>query len=121
MQRKTDATGKSMPAPLLRYGLLGGACFSLNLLLMWTLVAVAVLNLFSHHYSRELVFGNSGRRYSKSLIRYSRVMAASFALNLAAMAIATQWLEVPYLLASALIAGLFFLGNFVAHRDWTFR
>jgi putative flippase GtrA len=120
--------------PLLRHAALGSAFFLGNLALMWMLVALAslhvltatvicffVLNALSHHLSRRFVFNHSGRRYRHSLGRYLAVMAISLALNLAGMAMATQWLQIPYLLASSMIAILFFLANFIAHRDWTFR
>lgn len=119
---------------LLRQGLVGLACFCLNLLLMWYLVAIArihvlaataicffVLNAVGHHLSRILVFVAPRPGYKKSLLRFMLVMAASLTLNLAAMALATQWLGLPYLLASTAIAALFFVGNYIAHRDWTFR
>ena len=125
---RTDKT------PMLRQGVVGMVCFVLNLALMWSLVEILglhvlpataicffALNAIGHHLSRLVVFRHSERTYGHSLTRFSLVMALSFALNLSAMALTTQWLEMPYLLASTLIAALFFVGNFVAHRDWTFR
>lgn len=121
-------------APLLRQGVVGIVCFVLNLALMWSLVEILglhvllatafcffSLNAIGHHLSRTVVFRHSVSTYGHSLTRFNLVMAVSFALNLSAMALTTQWLEIPYLLASALIAALFFIGNFVAHRNWTFR
>ena len=119
---------------LLRQGVVGMVCFVLNLALMWSLVEILglhvllaaaicffALNAIGHHLSRIVVFRHSSSAYGHSLVRFNLVMAVGFALNLSAMALTTQWLGIPYLLASALIAALFFIGNFVAHRDWTFR
>ena len=119
---------------LIRQGIVGAACFSLNVALMWSLVALAALpiliataicfflvNAVGHHMSRIFVFKSGESAYSTSLLRYVLVMAASFILNLSAMATATQWLDVHYLAASAMIAAAFFIGNFLAHREWTFR
>lgn len=131
-------------APLLRHAVLGGGCLGLNLLLMWGLVELlgadvlvataacfVVLNVFSHHVSRAWVFGldaavtDASRRevqpYHRSLLRYLAGMGVSLGLNLALMAVAVRHFGMPYLFASILIAAVFFIGNFVLHRDWTFR
>lgn len=118
----------------MRHGAVGGLCFVLNLLLMWSLVSVAgldvlvataicffVTNAVGHHLSRTLVFRHGKYPYETSLMRFTATMAISLALNLSAMAAATRWLGIHYLAASALIAALFFIGNYVAHREWTFR
>ncbi len=130
--------------PLLRHAVLGGGCLALNLLLMWGLVELAgadvlvataacfvILNVFSHHLSRAWVFGldadasgdgrEGGQSYRRSLFRYLAGMGLSLGLNLALMMLAVQHFGQPYLLASILIAAFFFVGNFILHRDWTFR
>lgn len=127
------ATGHS-PSRVARQALVGVFCFGLNLVLMWALVAVAqlpvlaataicffALNAVGHHLSRRHVFPDAGNPYHHSFARFLAVMATSLALNLAAMAIATKWLDLHYLLASTCIAALFFFANYLAHRHWTFR
>lgn len=123
-----------MDRRLTHQALVGLICFSLNLALMWWLVAYQqlhvlvatvicffALNALGHTLSRRFVFFTSNRTYGSSLLRHTIVVGTSLALNVAAMAFAIEVLGVPYLLASACIAATFFLGNFVAHRDWTFR
>ena len=101
---------------------------------MWSLVALAgldvliatticffLLNGIGHHLSRIFVFRHANTPYEVSLARYIIVMGISFMLNLIAMFAASQWFGIPYLAASALIAAVFFIGNFVVNRDWTFR
>lgn len=117
-----------------RQALVGLLCLCLNLLLMWWLVARAglsvlaasticffALNALAHGLARRLVFAGGHRPYHQSLLRYLLVMAGSLALNLGAMAVATQWLGLHYLLASIAIAAMFFVGNYSAHYLWTFR
>jgi putative flippase GtrA len=120
--------------PLFRQALIGVVCLCLNLLLMWWLVARArmpvlgattvsffVLNVLAHHLLRSLVFASAHKPYPKSLLRFLLVMAGSLAFNLGAMVIATEWLGMHYLLGSIAIAGIFFVGNYSAHYNWTFR
>lgn len=119
---------------LFRQGVVGMACFIINILLMWWLVASVgtgvlqataicfiTVNALGHHLSRALVFPGAGNAYSQSFVRFMLVMGLSLLTNLAAMALAVNWLGMPYLLASAAIAALFFIGNFVLHLNWTFR
>lgn len=126
-------------AALLRHGVLGGTCFTLSLLLSWLLVdglgvgvlsATAIgfvlMNGVSHHISRLWVFqvrraGEQAPTYRRSLFRYLLVMGATLALNLLFMAVAVHVFGLHYLLASALLAALFFGVNFLLHRDWSFR
>lgn len=119
---------------LLRQGIVGLFCLSLNLLLMWwligflevnlliaTTICFFVLNSVGHHLSRTLVFANAKNKYKESLVRFFGVMAISLGLNLTSMYILVNRFGVPYLLASTFIAVFFFGANFVMHYFWTFR
>lgn len=119
---------------MFRQSIVGLTCFFFNLLLMWYLVGIAhfhilwasticffVLNAIGHHLSRKFVFADSSNRYTQSFFRFVLVMVISLMLNLGAMSLATSWLGLPYLLASAAIAAIFFFANFTMHNRWTFR
>lgn len=119
---------------VVRQGLIGALCFSLNLMLMWALVAIfklhilvastlcfATLNALGHHLSRTFVFTDADNRYRHSFIRFFSVMGASLALNLAFMTIGIKLFGLHYLLTSAGIAMIFFMANYLVHRNWTFR
>ena len=121
-------------SPLIKHGFVGGGCFILNLLIMWILVQFAnisvlfataicfiVVNAIGHHLSRHFIFYDTANQYQKTLLRFFLTMSLSFVLNITAMAIAVYLFKLHYLIASACIAALFFIGNFIIHRDWTFR
>ncbi|MCW7538974.1 GtrA family protein [Aquabacterium sp. A7-Y] len=117
-----------------RYGLVGGSCLALNLLMMWlfvehagmpvlgaTIICFILINPIGHHLSRLLAFKEARRTYAASLTRFLVVSGLSLMANVGLMGFAVFWLGLPYLLASVCVAALFFLLNFLTHRKWTFR
>jgi putative flippase GtrA len=120
-------------AKLRRQAIVGMICFCFNLVLMWYLVdaiglsplkATAIsfftLNSLGHHLARKIVFNHSRNEYKKSYARFMFAMAFSLSLNLMFMTIATKWLDMNYILASAMTAFILFLVNYSMHRSWTF-
>ena len=69
--------------------------------------------------SRRWVFA-SDARHVVALPKFLAVAATGFAGNVAGMALALDWLELPYLLAQILVTGILFFWHYGANRLWTF-
>lgn len=93
----------------------------LGLSVLWaTVVCFFSINAIGHHFSRQWTFKARSPKYLRSFIRFFVVMTISLGLNIGLMYFLVIYIGWPYLFASAIIALFFFIGNFVAHRDWTY-
>lgn len=116
---------------LVRYGVVGlasnGIGYLLYLLLTWfgmeyrvavtVLFAVGVVQTF--FFNKRWSFGHTGTPAS-ALLRYWAVYVAAYFLNIAALTVLVEYVDVPHQIAQAIlvfvIAGLIF----VALRFWVF-
>lgn len=117
--------------PLLRYGVVGlasnGIGFLLYLLLTWLgmeyrvavtlLFAVGVVQTF--FFNKGWSFGHTGTT-QPALLRYWAVYVVAYFLNIAALTVLVEYVDVPHQIAQAIlifaIAGLIF----IALRFWVF-
>lgn len=123
----------TIKSQLIRFLLVGGVCTTLNLLLLWSLVTHAgfhyltaatacfvVINLAGFYMNRIFSFKATHIGPGRQLAKYYAVMAASLTLNLSLMYLLVDLFSLHFLLSSMAVTLLFFAGNFLAHRFFTF-
>ena len=117
----------------LRFVLVGGTCFLANLVVLYVgtdvlgwhylvsmAASIAVANSLGWLLNRGWTFRSTNVRRLPEFARYLAVNLAATVVSLALMALLVSGLGVHYLLASALLAAVFMVINFIAHRDWSF-
>ena len=121
-------------ARFLRFALVGGCCFLLNLAVLWMctdklglhyqmslLAAFVVVNLVGLVTNRLWSFKASGSPFRSQVGRYYLVMAVSLGASMAMMHLLVEQLGLDYLVANCVAAAILLMANFGAHSAWTFR
>ena len=118
---------------LIRFVMVGGVCFVTNLavlyggtsLLGWHYLismaaSIIVTNTFGWLLNRRWTFLGSGQHWWVEYARYMSISFSSTLISLVLMVLCVSALGIHYMIASAIIALLMLLFNFIAHRDWSF-
>ena len=127
-------TGLALPLRFAAFAFVGGLCLALNTLALWTLtsglgihylvstvIAFACITPLGFLLNKVLAF-RTRREYARiELPRYVTAMAASFATNVALMYLLVSVLGVWYLAASAVVALMLLVANFITSDRWSFR
>jgi putative flippase GtrA len=135
----THASGKMspalpLPARFAAFGFVGAICLGLNMLFLWvltsqlgihyllsTVVAFSTITPFGFLLNKVLTF-RTRREFARiELPRYVAAMAASFAANLVLMYVLVTLLGIWYLAASAFVAAMLVIANFLTSDRWSFR
>lgn len=116
-----------------RFLIVGGVCFSVNLVVLYagtdllgvhylwaTLASLWITNTLGWLLNRRWTFASRAPAAFAEYCRYLTVNLSSFALGMALMALLVGLLGIHYLVANACIAFAMALGNFLAHRSWSF-
>jgi putative flippase GtrA len=115
-----------------RFLLVGGACFLLNLLLLYAMVdglklhyllanviSFGILVIVGHYLNRTHTF-RSGGVYGSELARFAVLTATQAATGLAAMALLVEVGKVPYLLAAVVVTASLAVVSFLVQRRVVF-
>ena len=126
-------TEKSL-GEFLRFIFVGGTCFTLNLLILWTgvdllgwsYVSSATLSFLGacvtgYTLNHSFTFGIGAQRSRTALLRYLGIASGSLICSLALMYILVDLVALHYLLANILAAVILLGCNYLAHKFWTFR
>jgi len=119
---------------LLRFLLVGGICFGINLVILYvgtgllgfhylasTVVSILITNIIGWLLNRNWTFDARHREPICQLFKYLSANSMSYFVSLGLMALLVSLLSINYLLASAIIAGLMALLNYMLHKNWSFR
>lgn len=122
-----------MQSGLIRFALIGGACYLVGLALVYLgtgvlgwhylasqSIALLLVNSLGWVLNRNWTFAASRRHPVEEYFRYFAVNLSSFALTLTIMAGLVSGLAMNYLVASAFTAAIMMVINFFAHRNWSF-
>lgn len=120
-------------ASWLRFLLVGGLCFVLNLLILFvgtdllgahylwaTLVSLWMTSTLGWQLNRCWTFGSRSSAWLAEYGRYLTVSLSSFGLGLGLMAVCVSGLGMHYLVANAVISAGLTVANFLTHRNWSF-
>ena len=80
-----------------------------------------VLGAFINYYLNYHYTFRSTRNHQEAMTKFFTVAVVGVFSNGAFMALATEILALPYLIAQVLATGMVLIWNFVANRLWTFR
>jgi putative flippase GtrA len=116
---------------LIRFGLMGGLTFGVDIGLLWllhgvvhlwlwlaTTLAYAVAFVIGFVLSREWVFPEAGRSRAQ-VYRYCVLVVGVLLLTVFGVQ-ALAWLGVPYLAAKLVTSGVVAIVNYVVSRWWVF-
>jgi len=119
---------------IIRFALVGGGCYLLGLALLYVgtaclgihylismAAALLLVNLVGWYLNRKWTFGVANEQPAMELGRYFLVNGISFLATLGIMSILVSGAGINYLVASAIVAMLMVVFNFVIHGRWTFR
>lgn len=123
-----------MKRQLVRFLIVGGACYFVGLALLFigteklglhylasTAMTLLIVNFLGWVLNRKWTFTPSNSLPLAEFGRYFVVNLTGFFLSLILMGILVSFLGVHYLLASAVVAVMMAAINFVLHRDWSFK
>jgi len=127
-------TRLALPLRFAAFAFVGALCLALNTLVLWaltsglgihylvsTVIAFACITPLGFLLNKVLAF-RTRREYARvELPRYAGAMAASFAANLGLMYVLVSLAGIWYLPASACVALLLLVANFIASDRWSFR
>jgi len=127
-------TRLALPLRFAAFAFVGALCLALNTLVLWaltgglgihylvsTVIAFACITPLGFLLNKVLAF-RTRREYARvELPRYVGAMAASFAANLGLMYVLVSLAGIWYLPASACVALLLLVANFIASDRWSFR
>jgi putative flippase GtrA len=115
-----------------RFLLAGGACYLLNLLVLYfcvaslglhytvgTAVSFVVVAVFGHFLNRRLTFRSSAA-YPAELARYAATVAAQALAGLGLVIVFVERGGIPYLWANLLAAALLTSVSYLLQRAWVF-
>lgn len=118
---------------LLRFIVVGGICFTTNLLVLYAgtevmrlhyllsmALSILIANSLGWILNRQWTFTSKNFHCWAEYARYMSVTLSSTLISLALMILLVDLLGFHYLLASATIAAAMTIVNFIAHRDWSF-
>ena len=123
-----------LPARFAAFVFVGGLCLAVNTLALWlltsglgvhylvsTVIAFTSITPLGFLLNKVLTF-RTRREYARiELPRYVSALAASFAANLGLMYVLVSLAGLWYLPASACVALLLLIANFIASDRWSFR
>lgn len=117
----------------IRFALVGGGCFALNVVLLYVCKEVLHLHYFlasalallmvsavGFLLNRRLTFRVQGMDIWRELGRYYAVNLGSFTLNLGLMVLLVELLKLHYLVANVLVGIGLMVANFWLHKNWSF-
>ena len=115
------------------YTLVGGVCFTLNLVVLWlltsvlglhylvsTMIAFFMLTPLGFWLQKLVTFRTPRARAPVEWPRYFATMGTSFAANIALMYILVSLLGLWYLAASVVVSVVLLASNFLVNDRWSF-
>jgi putative flippase GtrA len=115
------------------YTLVGGVCFTLNLVALWlltsvlglhylvsTMIAFFMLTPLGFWLQKLVTFRTPRARAPVEWPRYFATMGTSFAANIALMYILVSLLGLWYLAASVVVSVVLLASNFLVNDRWSF-
>ena len=115
------------------YTLVGGVCFTLNLVALWlltsvlglhyllsTMIAFFMLTPLGFWLQKLVTFRTPRARAPVEWPRYFATMGTSFAANIALMYVLVSLLGLWYLAASVVVSVVLLASNFLVNDRWSF-
>ena len=117
-----------------RFLIVGGLCYLLGLALLYVftehlglhylvslVIAMLILSTIGWAMNRSWAFRSTDPKWLAEAQRYVAANLSAWLITLALMALLVSGLGVNYLHASAVVAALMAIFNYLLHRHWSFR
>lgn len=119
---------------IIKFTLVGGLCLTFNIFILWfltdkfaveemmaTIIGFFFSNLVGFFLNKYFTFKVTNTNIFKEIYKYYAVMTSSFIANLLAMFILVKILNIWIVYASLMVAIIFYIYNYLMHKNWSFK
>lgn len=119
---------------IIKFSIVGALCLTFNIGILWiltdkfaveemmaTIIGFFFSNLLGFFLNKYFTFKVTNTNIWKEIYKYYAVMASSFIANLFLMFILVKLLNIWIVYASLMIAIIFYIYNYLMHKNWSFK
>ncbi|BAQ60075.1 hypothetical protein GM3708_481 [Geminocystis sp. NIES-3708] len=119
---------------IIKFTLVGALCLTFNVFILWfltdkfaveemmaTIIGFFFSNLLGFFLNKYFTFKVTNTNIFKEIYKYYAVMTSSFIANLLAMFIFVKILNIWIVYASLMVAIVFYIYNYLMHKNWSFK
>ncbi|WP_066119763.1 GtrA family protein [Geminocystis sp. NIES-3709] len=119
---------------IIKFSAVGGLCLTFNLAILWiltdyfkvedltaTIIGFFLSNLLGFLLNKYFTFKVTNTNIFKEIYKYYAVMTSSFIANLMLMFILVKILHIWVIYASLIVSVIFYVYNYLMHKNWSFK
>lgn len=119
---------------IIKFSIVGALCLSFNVAILWiltdkftveemiaTIIGFFFSNLLGFFLNKYFTFKVTNTSIWKEIYKYYAVMTSSFIANLFLMFILVKLLNIWIVYASLMVAIIFYVYNYLMHKNWSFK
>jgi putative flippase GtrA len=119
---------------IIKFSAVGGLCLTFNLLILWiltdyfavedliaTIIGFFFSNLLGFFLNKYFTFKVTNTNIFKEIYKYYAVMTSSFIANLVIMFILVKIFKIWVIYASLIVSVIFYIYNYLMHKNWSFK
>lgn len=119
---------------IIKFSIVGALCLTFNVAILWiltdkfaveemmaTIIGFFFSNLLGFFLNKYFTFKVTNTNIWKEIYKYYAVMTSSFIANLFLMFILVKLLNIWIVYASLMIAIIFYIYNYLMHKNWSFK
>lgn len=119
---------------IIKFSIVGALCLTFNVTILWiltdkftveemmaTIIGFFFSNLLGFFLNKYFTFKVTNTNIWKEIYKYYAVMTSSFLANLVLMFILVKLLDIWIVYASLMVAIIFYVYNYLMHKNWSFK
>ncbi len=119
---------------IVKFSVVGALCLTFNVVILWiltdkfaveemmaTIIGFFFSNLLGFFLNKYFTFKVTNTSILKEIYKYYTVMTSSFIANLILMFVLVKILNIWIVYASLLVAIIFYIYNYLMHKNWSFK
>jgi putative flippase GtrA len=119
---------------IIKFSVVGALCLTFNVVILWiltdkfaveemmaTIIGFFFSNLLGFFLNKYFTFKVTNTSIFKEIYKYYTVMTSSFIANLILMFVLVKILNIWIVYASLLVAIIFYIYNYLMHKNWSFK
>jgi putative flippase GtrA len=119
---------------IIKFSIVGALCLTFNISILWiltdkfaveemiaTIIGFFFSNLLGFFLNKYFTFKATNTNIWKEIYKYYAVMTSSFIANLFLMFILVKLLNIWIVYASLMIGIIFYIYNYLMHKNWSFK
>lgn len=119
---------------IIKFTSVGGLCLIVNLSILFflteklrieditaTIISFFLANLLGFFLNKYFTFRVKSTNIFQEIYKYFTVMSSSFIANLICMFILVKVLQIWVIYASLIVSGIFYIYNYLMHKNWSFK